>query len=271
VPHWTLDDISWRRFDASAVEPNVVDVVKAASLVEYNGADYATYLCNVFSGDADFCAAAREWAGEEVRHGQALRRWAEIADPGFDFEAAFRRFTDGYCLPLDATRSVRGTRTAELIARCVVEVGTSSYYSAVRDAVHEPVLKEICHRIAGDELRHYKLFLTHMRRYQNVERLGLVRRIRVALGRLAESEDDELAFAFHCGSGAADPYDRGVNVREYERRALPLYRFGHVRRGLRMVLKAIGLRPQGRLGEVLARAGWWAMQARIRRLDRAGA
>jgi hypothetical protein len=140
LDHWTLDDIPWDDVDRSALDPGTVALIKAACMVEHNGADYATYLCNVFRGDDEFCAVARQWAEEEVQHGRALRRWAEIADPDFDFDAAFAKFTEGYQLPLQATASVRGSRTGELIARCVVEVGTSSYYSALRDSVAEPVL-----------------------------------------------------------------------------------------------------------------------------------
>ncbi|MFQ5784668.1 MAG: ferritin-like domain-containing protein [Alphaproteobacteria bacterium] len=270
--HWTLDDISWRNFDPERVEAGIVDAIKAASLVEYNSAEYAEYLGNVFYDDPDFCRAVNDWAVEEVQHGLALKRWAELADPAFDCETAFKRFTEGYQqVPLDTRSSVRGSRCGELVARCVVEVGTSSYYSALRDAVDEPVLKEICHRIAGDEFRHYKLFLDHMRRYQAHDKLGTLARLRIAFGRLAESEDDELAFAFHCGSGATHDYDRRRAVRAYERRALPLYRFGHVQRALRMVLKAAGLKPRGRLGRILVQIGWRLMQIRVRRLSRAEA
>jgi hypothetical protein len=105
---WTLDDIPWHRFDSAEVDPELVKVVKAASLVEANGGDYATYLCNVFPDDPAFQQAARAWAAEEVQHGQALARWAELADPAFDFEACFARFTAGYRLPLEAGSSVRG-------------------------------------------------------------------------------------------------------------------------------------------------------------------
>ena len=108
---WSLDDIPWDRFDPGKLDPDLIKVVKAASMVESNGGDYAVYLCNVFAGDADFQAAARAWAAEEVQHGEALGRWAEMADPGFDFAASFQRFTEGYALPLDATASVRGSRT----------------------------------------------------------------------------------------------------------------------------------------------------------------
>ena len=198
-------------------------------------------------------------------------RWAELADPDFDFHGAFFRFTDGYQLPLDATTSVRGSRTAELIARCVVEVGTSSYYSALGEAAAEPVLAAICRRIAGDEFRHYKLFLDHARRYQASEPLGLWRRLRVALGRLIESEDDELAFAYHCGSGDAAPYDRKRSIHAYGGRALALFRFSHVERALRMVFKAVGLDPRGRLGQWIVAwsiaLAWRLLRLRARQLD----
>ena len=143
MKHWTLDDIPWDRFDAARVDPEALRVVKAASMVESNGGDYATYLCNVFRDDPEFQLAARAWAEEEVQHGRALARWAALADPGFDFADSFKRFTDGYRLPLEAAGSVRGSRTGELVARCVVETGTSSFYTALKEATEEPVLKLI--------------------------------------------------------------------------------------------------------------------------------
>ena len=60
-----------------------------------------------------------------------------------------RRFTEGYRLPLEATASVRGSRNGELVARCVVECGTSSFYTAIRDATDEPVLKMVAAKIAA--------------------------------------------------------------------------------------------------------------------------
>ncbi len=269
--HWSLDDIPWERFDAAAVDAEVVKVVKAAALVEHNSADYVTYLCNVFEGDAQFQAAAQAWGAEEEQHGKALARWARLADPGFDFERCFTRFRAGYRLPPEARASVRGSRSAELLARCVVEVGTSSLYSAIRDATEEPVLKAISHRIAGDEFRHYKLFYDHLKRYRVAEPLGLWRRLRVAFGRVAETTDDELAFAYYCGTGDRAAYDRKRCSRAYERRAAGLYRFGHIARALAMILKAVGLKPQGRLHKLLARAAWRWLGLRKRRLERLAA
>jgi rubrerythrin len=272
MKHWTLDDIDWAALDRGKVDPDVLRIVKAASLVEHNGLDYATYLCNVFHDDPEFQATARHWADEEVQHGQALARWAELADPSWSFESAFRRFTEGYRLPLDARESVRGSRTGELIARCIVETGTSSYYAALADATDEPVLKRICKHIAADELRHYKLFYTAMKRYQQAENLGRWGRLRSGLGRILESEDDELAYAYYAAneSGAA-PYDRRRSSRAYARRAYGVYRPPHVERGIAMALKAVGLKGNGRMHRVLWPLASRLMRARAAALARADA
>src|SRR5579863_2660990 len=158
---WTLDDIPWSRFDASRVDPTMLAAVKAASLVEYNAPDYVNYLKSVYRAQSQsILHDIDRWGGEEVQHGLALGRWAEMADPQFDFKAAFARFRTLYRAPHfdNAVSSVRGSRRGEMVARCVVESGTSSLYSAIRDATDEPVLKEIAARIAGDEFRHYRLF-----------------------------------------------------------------------------------------------------------------
>lgn len=271
MAHWTLEDIPWERFDPAKVDPEILRIVKAASLVEQNGADYARYLCGVFADDPLFQEAARRWGEEEIQHGQALGRWAALADPTFDHAAACARFTAGFRVDLDAVSSVRGSRAGELVARCIVETGTSSYYTALGEAASEPVLQAICRRIAADELRHYKLFLTHLGRYLDVEGLGVWGRLRVALGRIRESEDDELAFAYHAANEPDTAYDRGHARRAYARRAYAVYRRHHVERGIAMVLKAVGLTPNGRLNRLATDLGWWFMRRRVARLERQAA
>jgi hypothetical protein len=171
--NWTLETIAWDRFDASKVDPEILRNIKAAAMVERNGGDYGIYLGRVFADDPEFMKLVNVWVEEEVQHGMALGRWAELADPTWDFDTAFERFRAGYQLPLEAVESVRGSQAGEMMARCIVETGTSSYYSALKDATGEPVLKQICTKIAADEFRHYKLFYDHMRRC--LERDGLSR------------------------------------------------------------------------------------------------
>ena len=267
MKHWQLDDVPWDRFDPSKLDPEVIGLVKAAAMVERNGLDYAVYLNRVFHDDPPFQAAANNWAEEEVRHGEALGRWAMLADPSWDYAASFARYKAGYTLPLDAVASVRGSRTGELIARCMVETGTSSYYAALADETEEPVLKEICRHISADEFRHFKLFYDHMRRYLKRERIGVARRLRIALGRITESEDDELAYAWHAANEPPSlPYDHRRCIAAYMSRAAGYYRFRHVERGIGMILKAVGLKPRGRMSDGLARLSWRLIQWRRRRL-----
>lgn len=257
MKHWTIEQVAWDRFDPSKVEPEVIPLVKAAAMVERNGDDYALYLKSVFKDDPDFQLAADNWAVEEVQHGDALGKWASLADPSFDYPAAFAKYRDGYKIDIKADASIRGSRTGELIARCMVETGTSSYYTALGEASEEPVLKEICRLIAADEYRHFKLFYDHMRRYLERENLSFPKRLRVALGRVGETEDDELAFAFHCSNdGPGVAYDHDRCIAGYMGRAMGFYRFRHIERGMGMIFKAIGLEPRGRMSDIAAKAAW---------------
>ena len=257
MKHWRIEQVAWDRFDPSRVEPETIPLVKAAAMVERNGDDYARYLNSVFHDDPDFRQAADNWAEEEIQHGDALGRWAALADPGWDYAAAFARYREGYKIEVDADASIRGSRTGELIARCMVETGTSSYYTALGEATAEPVLKQVCKLIAADEYRHFKLFYDHMKRYLAREDLSFLRRLRVAAGRIGETEDDELAFAFHCAN--EDPgiaYSHARCSAGYMGRAMDVYRFRHIERGMGMIFKAIGLEPRGRLSDLAARGAW---------------
>ncbi len=271
MKHWRIEDVRWDQFDRGKLDPSLVAIVKAAAMVERNGTDYGTYLNRVFHDDPDFMAAADNWSTEEVQHGDALGRWAMLADPTWDYQDAFRRYKEGYHLPLlDAEDSVRGSRTGELIARCIVESGTSSYYSALADATAEPVLRDICRLIAADEFRHFKLFYDHMKRYLRREKIGLPRRLWIALGRVGESEDDELAYAFHCSNDAPGvPYEHDRCIAGYMSRAMAAYRYGHLERGIGMIMKAVGLTPRGRLARVVVGLSWRFMQRRQRRFAQA--
>lgn len=260
---WTLEEIPWRDFDRSRIDPEIVPMIKAASMVEYNAGDYRTYLCNVFHDDPRAIKAIEGWAEEEIQHGQALGRWAEIADPAFDFADSFARFTAGYRIPVDAATSVRGSRTGELIARCIVETGTSSYYSALADATDEPVLKAICRRIAADEFAHYQLFHSHLKRYLDRENLGAWRRFRVALGRIRESDDDELAYAYHAANRAGLAYDRRSAAAAYGRTALGYYTPAVIEPAIEMAFRAIGVRSLGPVTRVLGWLIWGILRARI--------
>lgn len=260
--HWTLDDIDWTRFDARLASSDLIKVIKTAAMVERNGADYGRYLCNVFRGDPEFCAAVGEWAAEEEQHGLALGRWAEMADPNFSLNASFAQFLAMYQIPIDATESVRGSLGAELCARCVVETGTSSFYSAIRDTVEEPVLKQICKNIAADEFRHYRLFYDHMQRYFSGSLRQRMQRLMVAVTRFRETSDDEIASAYHAGNAVAGPYDRVASTNAYGARSFGFYQERHVCRAGHMFAQAAGFAPEGWVAKLLTRILWFIIRRR---------
>ena len=266
---WKLDEVRWDAFQPQAVDPILLAAIKAAALVEYNAPDYVTYLKRVFhdAGDETLTNIER-WGQEESQHGQALGRWAETADPGFKLEEAFARFRKGYTpahfTDPDAEGSVRGSRRGEMVARCVVESGTSSYYSAIRDATAEPLLKEIAGRIAADEYRHYKLFYDTLHK-QDEPDMPFWRKVWVAVTRVRESDDDELAYAYYCANvrpeeEAAKPYERAHYSRLAARTGMTIYRRQHIQKLVQMVAKVVGANPHGWLANAGGALLWRMMQ-----------
>jgi hypothetical protein len=56
-----------------------------------------------------------------------------------------------------------------MASRCVVEMGTASYYTTLSRASPEPVLALLARRIVEDEVRHYKYFYRFFRQYREAE------------------------------------------------------------------------------------------------------
>lgn len=267
---WTLDDIAWQRFDRTRVDADLLMAVKAACVVEFNSTDYVGYLKIVFPDDEGLHRTFEQWGREEAQHGRALAAWVKLADPEFDFDATFEAFREGYTPEHfeNTTASVRGSKRGELIARCVVESGTTSYYSALRDATEEPVLKQIASHIAGDEMRHWRLFFD-LQKAQSEPELGLWKKLRIAAKRLGEAEDDELAYAYYCANTPVDrigiePYDRKACARAYESRLLRVWRPRHLDRAVGMIAAAIGMKPKSWLTRTASRAVWTMVKLKAR-------
>lgn len=267
---WTLDDIPWSHFDASRIDPTLLRAVKAASLVEYNAPDYVQYLSRVYrSASPEIVRDIERWGNEEIQHGLALGRWAELADPAFNFQAAFARFHALYRAPHFARGdgSVRGSRRGEMIARCVVESGTASLYTALRDASDEPVLKEIAGRIAGDEFRHYRMFYDIGRQDAEPD-LPRWRKFWIAVSRVNESGDDELACAYYCANVPADqtaqhPYRRRHYARLYQDTIMGFFRRHHVEKLVKMVVMPAEINPSGRLVGLAGGLIWRVLTRRV--------
>lgn len=266
---WKSEDIDWSLFDPQKVNPEILRLMKAGSVIEYNSLDYGLYLRNVFAGDEIFHRAIEAWSKDEVKHGDVLAKWITLADPTFDFEDRFKAYVTGFPIDTAATESIRGSQASELLARCMVEIGTSTFYTAIKDATDEPLLKQICKKIAADELRHYKLFYTHFKRYQIKEKLNLLKRFKVTFGRTLVSQDDELAFAYYTANNETTPYDRHHYTQVYGKGVYGCYQKIHVERGSALFCKAIGLKPQGWIQRILTFVVYKVLSSRVHKYTKA--
>src|SRR5262249_12988933 len=100
----------------------------------------------------------------------------------------------------------------------------------------------------------------------------LPRRVMIGVGRITESEDDELAFAYHCGNEpAAQEYEHQRCLAAYMGGAVRVYQFPHVERAMAMAFKAVGLKPLGTVSNISSRLRWRVVKRRRKKLaERAG-
>lgn len=272
---WTIEELPWDQLDPSKVDADLLSIIKAAALVEYNAVDYGDYLLQVFAGDENVEQDIKDWVIEEVQHGKALGMWAEAIDPKWNFEEAMEKFRAGYTpehFEGEVSSSVRGSRAAEMVARCMVEIGTSSYYTAIRNAAEEPVLKQIAKYIAGDEFRHYKCFYDILQKYLEIDGLSKFSRLKVAIGRIAEREDDELAYAYYAANAPAnDNYNREFYSREYLGRAYTYYRKPEVDKAMSMIFKACGFKSRSLAYKLATKIAWWKFESEARQMQKSAA
>ena len=199
-----------------------------------------------------------------------------MADPSFKLPDAIVRFRKGYTPDHfsegEADGSVRGSRRGEMIARCVVESGTSSYYSAMRDATEEPLLQEIAGRIAAERVPSLQAVLRNLEPARASRTCPLWKKLWIAIGRIRESDDDELAFAYYCANvpvedEASKPYNRKRNNLRRLATAAGMTiccAAARIQKLVQMVVKVIGANPHGWLAQGVGALLWRQLQQQRR-------
>jgi len=245
--HWSLNDIPWPalRRDAVAGNEALFYMVAVASLMESATDLYTENLIDYFAGDAEISAWLDDyWLPEELQHGEALRRYVEAAWPDFPWDAVRAGFIEEFRPFCD--EALETARSLEMASRCVVEMGTASFYTGLSRASPEPVLAALTGRIASDEIRHYKHFYRFFRKYRQAEHpgrgavgLALWRRIRMTGG------EDRLVVLKHVHAARRPGlrFEDGV-YRALRRQCRELMRpHFPVEMSIRMLLKPLDLGP----------------------------
>ena len=171
---WRFEEIAFDKIDMNRIRPreDMLFLLATASFVEIASDTYAGNLAAYFADDDEISSwLSCHWEKEEVQHGRALRAYVEKVWPEFEWEPAYQRFFAEYSLTC-GTEGYEPTCALEMAARCVVEMGTSTVYLAIRDMADEPILRELTEHIRSDEVRHYKNFLRFFDRYNAREKNG---------------------------------------------------------------------------------------------------
>ena len=215
---WALADIDFSAIEAERVRDDdaMFLLVCSASFVESGSDTYTGNLVERFAGDEEVGEWLREhWEPEELQHGRALQAYVRHVWPDFDWDGAYAEFFEEYSR-VCTMEDLEPTCGQELAARCIVEMGTTTYYQALNAACKEPVLRDLTWRIRSDEVRHYKNFFAFFQRYESAEHLGR-RHVLAALVRRAlelRREDTTIALrhaaAWHQRSKATRVSDRVV-------------------------------------------------------------
>lgn len=194
-------------------------LVTFASFIEIASDTYSKTLSSYFADNEVSCWLNGEWEKEEIQHGHALKKYVQTTWSDFDWEGAYKRFLKDY-LPLCTVDNLQPSKAKEMLARMIIETGTSTFYKAMEayaNDAKEPVLEKISHLIYKDEIQHYSHFSKHFTKYNEKEKNGRTKLIKVIYQRLSEvdSEDIFLAYrAIYCT----------INNGEFEQKAYDDYK-----------------------------------------------
>ncbi|QIL73725.1 ferritin-like domain-containing protein [Diaphorobacter sp. HDW4B] len=193
--HWQLDDIAFDQIQHEAIADNedLFYLLMSASFVETGSDTYAANLAEHYSDYPEIAGWLRErWEAEELQHGAALRRYVEAVWPQFSWQQAYDSFFGEYS-KLCTVEELNADRHLEMVARCVVETGTTAYYHTLREMSDEPVLRQLLGHIRNDEVNHFKHFLKYFKQLQEqspVSRTRIAGALYARLKELRESDSD---------------------------------------------------------------------------------
>jgi hypothetical protein len=194
---WTIDAIDWTRLEPERARSDAMlyYLVAAGSFIE-TGADlYSANLAGHFSDPALRRWLAERWEPEELQHGRALRRYVEAVWPELDWQRGYEAFIAEYA-PLCTLERLEQRPALELAARCVVETGTATFYTALHRRAEEPVLKELTDRIRQDEVRHYTRFREFLDEHRRRDAVGRARLLLALYRRAAAGQNEDAYLGF---------------------------------------------------------------------------
>ena len=191
--HWRIEDLDLSQIHKAAVEHNedLFFLLMSASFIETGSDTYAANLAEHYAAWPEIAAWLQEqWEAEELQHGRALRAYVEAVWPDFPWQQAYDSFFAEYS-QLCTMEELYSDQRLEMVARCVVETGTTAYYHTLRELSDEPVLTQLLGHIRNDEVNHFKHFLKYFKELQQQSPVGRARIAKALYGRLKELRESD--------------------------------------------------------------------------------
>ncbi|AHH97310.1 hypothetical protein GCM10010174_72570 [Kutzneria viridogrisea] len=176
---WSIEELPWASLRPEELTDTDRSVVRFITFIEDHIPGYLTYFLEAFpvsGGDLaieEFCFNREyfrfliSWANEEERHASVLTRYqveAGINDPDTLMWELAEEGRKKFALPYE-------TPVQAFTYTLVQEKATQLFYQRFKAVVTEPVLRDLLHRLARDEARHFAFYSELVGAY--VQRHGL--------------------------------------------------------------------------------------------------
>ncbi len=176
---WSIDDLAWSSIRPEELTDTDRSVVRFITFIEDHIPGYLTFFLDAFpvSGEdlaiEEFCFNREYfrfligWANEEERHASALTRYqveAGISDPDTLMRELAEEGRKKFALPYESP-------VQAFTYTLVQEKATQLFYQRFKSVATEPVLRDLLHRLAKDEARHFAFYAELLGAY--ISRHGL--------------------------------------------------------------------------------------------------
>ncbi|MBI3548549.1 MAG: acyl-ACP desaturase [Elusimicrobia bacterium] len=162
-----FEDFAWDKIEGERLSEPQLDALRTAMLVEDHIPGYSKAYCDLFALDPSFSenelALRRQmlhfvarWVYDEDRHAHTLENYMRACGR-YDARSLDAEMLKTVAVPYAAPHPENAMQMA--VYTVIQEKATQVFYSCLRDAVTEPVLKDVLNRLSQDEARHCGFFV----------------------------------------------------------------------------------------------------------------
>jgi hypothetical protein len=154
---WKMTEYPWSSIRKSEVSPAWRAVARETLIGELTTFSATERFFADFGDDIDFTQWLTVWLYEETKHPSAILMWLDVFGEKFDSRFMLQ---GRQTLPFMPSRM--GTLATNIISEMVA---ATMYITLSKQRGVEPVFKQICQNISGDEARHAASFYSYAHKY----------------------------------------------------------------------------------------------------------